>query len=274
LLLAAPAGVAIWSGWVGLGELAGFGVVRPLPGIWDDLRLNTAITLPIGMECYAAYALRVWLSGAMPATARTFARLSAIGALVLGALGQVAYHLMAAAGVSAAPWPVTALVACLPVGVLGMGAALAHLVRAERRDRDAAGVELDTARAVREAAQRELVDATRARERAVAEFAATEDAQRRLTERVATQPRRLPTDRTTDSHRASPRPVSPPSGVVGDAFDAAVRWAVDELAAGRTAGWRVIAKERGLSEHRAKEAAKDAKKQHGTPGLRAVERSA
>ena len=46
LLIGASAGTATWSGWVGLGELTGFGVVHPLPGIWDDLTLNTAITLP------------------------------------------------------------------------------------------------------------------------------------------------------------------------------------------------------------------------------------
>ena len=62
LVLAAPALVAIWSGWVGLGHLTGFGVVHPLPGIWDQLAINTAITLPIGVETYAAYALRAWLS--------------------------------------------------------------------------------------------------------------------------------------------------------------------------------------------------------------------
>jgi len=61
-LLAAPAFVAIWSGWVGLGGLTGFGLVHPLPGIADGLTLNSAITLPIGVETYAAYALRVWLA--------------------------------------------------------------------------------------------------------------------------------------------------------------------------------------------------------------------
>jgi hypothetical protein len=128
-LLAAPAAVAIWSGWVGLGSMTGFGVVHPLPGIWDSATINTAITLPIGMEAYAAYALRAWLTPGTPERARRYARASAIGALVLGALGQIAYHLMAAAGWTVAPWPVTALVACLPVGVLGLGAGLAHLLR-------------------------------------------------------------------------------------------------------------------------------------------------
>ncbi|AVT36248.1 ABC transporter permease [Plantactinospora sp. BB1] len=129
LLLAAPAFVAIWSGWVGLGELTGFGVVHPLPGIWDSFSLNTAITLPVGVEAYAAYALRAWLSGdGVPRRARRFAAWSAIGSLLLGAAGQVAYHLMKSAGVTSAPWWITTLVACLPVAVLGLGAALAHLL--------------------------------------------------------------------------------------------------------------------------------------------------
>src|SRR5829696_6108941 len=69
VVLALPAFVAIWSGWVGLGGLTGLGVVHPLPGIWDGLALNTAITLPIGMETYAAFALRAWLSPAAPVRA-------------------------------------------------------------------------------------------------------------------------------------------------------------------------------------------------------------
>ncbi|MCX2728810.1 ABC transporter permease [Saccharopolyspora sp. NFXS83] len=131
LLLALPAFVAIWSGWVGLGGLTGFGIVHPLPGIWSGFELNTAITLPIGVETYAAYALRVWLSGRVPQRARRFARISALGSLGLGALGQVAYHLMTAAGMTSAPWWITTLVACLPVAVLGMGAALTHLLHTD-----------------------------------------------------------------------------------------------------------------------------------------------
>jgi hypothetical protein len=58
LPVAAPAAVAVWSGWVGIGEKTGFGIVRPLPGIMDSLRINTAVTLPLGVEAYAAFALR------------------------------------------------------------------------------------------------------------------------------------------------------------------------------------------------------------------------
>ena len=142
LLMALPAFVAIWSGWVGLGGLTGFGPITPLPGTpVRDWTIDTAITLPVGVEAYASYALYVWLSAPVSARARAFARWSAIGSLVLGAAGQVAYHLMVAAGIQRAPWQVTALVACLPVAVLGMGATLAHLVR---EDTDADAVREDT----------------------------------------------------------------------------------------------------------------------------------
>jgi cytochrome bd-type quinol oxidase subunit 2 len=103
--------------------------VHLLPGIADGFVINSAITLPIGVEAYAAFALRVWLSESGTVRARRFAKRSTIGALVLGAAGQVAYHLMSAAGVSKAPWPVTTLVSCLPVVVLGCAAGLAHLIR-------------------------------------------------------------------------------------------------------------------------------------------------
>jgi hypothetical protein len=128
LILCAPAFVAIWAGWVEMGRMTGFGKVALLPGIVDRFQLDTAITLPIGVETYAAYALWVWLSGRVTDDARKFAKWSAIGSLGVGCLGQLAYHLMNAAGWTSAPWPVTAVVACMPVAVLGMGAALAHLM--------------------------------------------------------------------------------------------------------------------------------------------------
>ena len=133
LLLAMPAAVAVWSGWVGIGQMTGFGQVHPLPGIWGSLHLNTAVTLPFGVEAYAAYALRAWLSTSSMVSDRTrrFARWSAIGSLLLGMAGQVAYHLLAQNRVTHAPWGVTTAVSCLPVLVLGMGAALAHMLRSD-----------------------------------------------------------------------------------------------------------------------------------------------
>jgi hypothetical protein len=132
LILCLPAFVAIWGGWVEMGRLTGFGMVKLLPGIANNVELNTAITLPIGVETYAAFALWAWLSGRASGDARAFAKWSALASLGLGAAGQVAYHLMAAAGWTSAPWPITAAVACIPVAVLGMGAALAHLMHQTR----------------------------------------------------------------------------------------------------------------------------------------------
>ena len=137
LVLAAPAAVAVWSGWVGIGTMTGFGQIHPLPGIWDGLHLNTAITLPIGVEAYAAYALRIWLASGLLVSGRTrrFAKWSAIASLLLGMAGQVAYHLLTEAGARHAPWGITTAVSCLPVLVLGMGSALTHMVRGDAHAR-------------------------------------------------------------------------------------------------------------------------------------------
>jgi hypothetical protein len=139
LVLAAPAAAEVWSGWVGIAQKTGFGLVSPLPGIWPALHLDTAITLPVGVEAYAAYALRAWLSRDRQVSARTrrFARWSAICSFALGMAGQVAYHLMAQAGMARAPWAITTLVSCLPVLVLAMGTTLAHMLRADAEPADA-----------------------------------------------------------------------------------------------------------------------------------------
>ena len=80
LVLAAPAAAEVWSGWVGIAQKTGFGRVPLLPGIWPSLHLDTAITLPVGVEAYAAYALRAWLATGHAVSPRTrrFAKWSAI----------------------------------------------------------------------------------------------------------------------------------------------------------------------------------------------------
>jgi hypothetical protein len=139
LVLAAPAAAEVWSGWVGIAQKTGFGLVSPLPGIWPSLHLDTTITLPVGVEAYAAYALRAWLAREPRISARTrrFAKWSAICSFALGMAGQVAYHLLAQAGAPRAPWPVTTIVSCLPVLVLAMGTALAHMLRADTAETNA-----------------------------------------------------------------------------------------------------------------------------------------
>ena len=95
----------------------------------------------VGVEAYAAYALRAWLARDQTISDRTrrFAKWSAICSFALGMAGQVAYHLMAQAGMARAPWAITTVVSCLPVLVLGMGTALAHMLRADARRRRYAG---------------------------------------------------------------------------------------------------------------------------------------
>ena len=139
LVVAAPAAAEVFSGWVGIAQKTGFGLVSPLPGIWPSLHLDTAITLPVGVEAYAAYALRAWLAQDHTVSDRTrrFAKWSAICSFALGMAGQVAYHLMAQAGTARAPWAITTVVSCLPVLVLAMGTALAHMLRADAEAVDA-----------------------------------------------------------------------------------------------------------------------------------------
>jgi hypothetical protein len=131
LVLAVPAAAEVWSGWVGIAQKTGFGMVPLLPGIWSSLHLDTAVTLPVGVECYAAYALRAWLATGHAISDRTrrFAKRSAICSFALGMAGQVAFHLMDQDRITQAPWVITTLVSCLPVLVLGMGTALAHMLR-------------------------------------------------------------------------------------------------------------------------------------------------
>jgi hypothetical protein len=121
------AGVAIWTGWVGLGEMVGFGPINPLPGI-ADVQINTAITLPIGIEAYAVMALATATTRrTITPTARRFAWISAILSLLIGMAGQAAYHVMEAQGIDTAHWAVIVAVSSLPVIVLGMASVLWHL---------------------------------------------------------------------------------------------------------------------------------------------------
>jgi cytochrome bd-type quinol oxidase subunit 2 len=86
--------------------------------------------LPLSIEAYGSYAVRVWLSSAtLSGRTRRYARWSALASLVVGAGAQVASHLMRAATITSAPWQVTVVVACVPVAVLGLATGLATLVR-------------------------------------------------------------------------------------------------------------------------------------------------
>jgi hypothetical protein len=158
-VISLPAAVATWSGWVGLGEMTGFGKVKLLPGIWDSLQINTAVTLPVGVEAYAAYALAAALTSA-PVTGptRRFAWISSVCALALGMGAQVAYHLLRNGHRTAAPWQITTFVSCLPVLVLGLSAVLAHMLHRDRTAGTVAEVAPVVAETVAELGVVELLD--------------------------------------------------------------------------------------------------------------------
>jgi hypothetical protein len=94
VILAAPAFVAIWSGWVGLGGLTGFGPVHLLPGIGQTTSRSTRRS-----RCRSAWRPTpptrcwVWLTPGLPTRAQTFARWT-IGSWLIGASAQ-----------SLQPWP-------------------------------------------------------------------------------------------------------------------------------------------------------------------------
>lgn len=135
-LVAVSAFVAIWGGWVGLGRLAGFGPVDLLPGVpGGPYEVDLSITLPLGVEAFAAIALYVAVSGMVGGGARTFAWVAAIGSLGLGMFGQAAYHLLTAQehGAGATPTWVVVFVSVLPVLVLGLASLLLHLAEAARQ---------------------------------------------------------------------------------------------------------------------------------------------
>jgi hypothetical protein len=126
--IAVPAAVEIWACWMGLGSLCGFPVLRL--GGWH---FSTGFTLAVGMEAYGIYAMFTWLAPATGPRARAFAVKSAGGAFVLSLGGQVAYHLMLASRMAAAPPAVVVFAACLPVVVLAFAVVLTHLILADAR---------------------------------------------------------------------------------------------------------------------------------------------
>ncbi|GAA4553081.1 hypothetical protein [Amycolatopsis samaneae] len=130
IFIGLAAAVAIWGGWVRLGELTGFGPINLLPGVGGGFTVNTAVVLPLSVEFYSAYALRVLLaSDRLSGPTRRFARRSFLASLVVGGGAQIASHIMVAAHVASAPWPVTTVVACVPLLVIGLATGLATLVK-------------------------------------------------------------------------------------------------------------------------------------------------
>jgi hypothetical protein len=76
LVLAAPAAVAVWSGWVGIGQMTGFGEIRPLPGIWNSLHIDGARvrgdTRSLRRTPSASVPVRMTYLSATPSTGRAY----------------------------------------------------------------------------------------------------------------------------------------------------------------------------------------------------------
>jgi hypothetical protein len=200
-----PGGVAVWSGWVNLGVMCGFGDTYPLPGLAPHFKIDTTFTLPVGMEAYAVYAMGAALGsvGTTPESrrAREFAKWSMIGALLAGMIAQVAYHLLAASHKTRAPVLVVGFVACLPVVTIALAAWLSHLKHAaskaesdlaEQQTRD------QDKQAEREKSERDETERSREHERAMERLRLEADERARLAELAAAQQRRE--DRDRDRH--------------------------------------------------------------------------
>lgn len=130
VIIGLAAAVAIWGGWVHLGELTGFGPINLFPGLGGGLTVNTAVVLPLSVEFYSAYALRVLLASyQLSDRTQSFAQWSFAASLAVGGGAQIASHVMAANHVTTAPWQVTTVAACVPLLVLGLASGLAALVK-------------------------------------------------------------------------------------------------------------------------------------------------
>ena len=101
LVLAAPAAAEVWAGWTGIARMTGFGMVARSRAsgprcIWTPLSPSGRRRGVRGIRAGA------WLARDQQISARThrFAEWSAICSFALGMAGQVAYHLMAQAGMT------------------------------------------------------------------------------------------------------------------------------------------------------------------------------
>ena len=110
---------------------------RELRRLLDSAQLDQPVHIDAAIAARMAHPY-TWLLGrwlttstTISARTRTFARHSAIGSLLLGMAGQIAYHLLAQNHTTHAPWAIATAVSCPPVLVLGMGAALTHLLHGD-----------------------------------------------------------------------------------------------------------------------------------------------
>lgn len=125
-LISVGAVLAVWSGWVELGAMCGFGIEQPLYGVWNGLKINAAISLPLSMEAYGFYAMGFWFDPDEAEGVRKYARWTTILAYTLGFLAQATYHVLAAMHMQHAPIPVVVFVSGVPVATICVAGGLLH----------------------------------------------------------------------------------------------------------------------------------------------------
>ena len=116
--------------WFAVAQKTGFGLVSPLRVsgprcTWTPPSLSRSASRPTRRTRCAWLARDRMISGG-PAGSQNGRR-----SFVPGMAGQVAYHMVAQAGRAQASWAITTVVSCLPILVLAMGTALAHMLRAD-----------------------------------------------------------------------------------------------------------------------------------------------
>jgi hypothetical protein len=129
VVIATCALIETFPSWVGIGAVSGFPEFGRMPTDW---------TLAVTQEAYWGYALYAGIVAVVGPRSRRFALWSAGAVFVLSLVGQAAYHLMAAAHLTAPPQWVVVFVAALPVIVLALAVILIHLRHADRADAETA----------------------------------------------------------------------------------------------------------------------------------------
>jgi hypothetical protein len=115
MVSAIAAGFSSFAGLRGLAGVTGWGGMAPL--------------FALCLDAYALTAIRVWLTSSPESQQmRAFARVNAVGAILLSLAGNAAWHLIAA-GLVSVTWPIVMVVGGVPPVILGLVTHLAVLRR-------------------------------------------------------------------------------------------------------------------------------------------------
>lgn len=124
------AAILSWAAWTGLAQKCGW--TESLDLGFVTLRISWLAAIIV--DVYALRAFRVWQRAApwVSDSSREYAKWSTYISVLIGILGNVAYHVIVSEGIKTAPMWVVIPVSSLPPIMLG---AIGHLNAIERRDR-------------------------------------------------------------------------------------------------------------------------------------------